>query len=110
MKSIAFILLLTHAAALAADPFLDESKRESRSPIRPGAPGKAPFWNENAKQFIWAPAFDFKPVKGAKLYRFTATSNSGKSLYFEATKPWAPLTPIWNDLPVGSIDLKVEAL
>jgi hypothetical protein len=86
-----------------------QAVEESLRPIRPGVPGKAPFWNGKAIQFIYAPAFDFKPVKGAAVYRFTATVG-GKDFNFEAAEPWAPLTPIWKDLPVGNATLKVEGL
>src|SRR5262249_51541605 len=79
-------------------------------PIRPGVPGKSPFWNGQARQFIWAPAFDFQPVEHAKTYRFTATGEDGTAYKFEADVPWRTLMPIWKDLPVGTTTLKVEAL
>src|SRR5262245_45984857 len=65
----------------------------------------APSWNINAKQFIFAPAFDFKPVAGATAYRFTIGERS-----FEAASPLAELSPIWADVPVGTAELKVEAI
>ena len=84
---------------------------ESLVPIRPGVPGKRPFWNSHSTQFKYAPAFDFKPVAGASRYRFTATSGAdSRALSFEAGEPWAPLTPIWKDLPVGEVILKVDGL
>src|SRR5262249_23182756 len=73
--------------------------------IRPGIPGKQPFWNANAKQFIWPPAFDFQPVPGAARYRFVCGE-----LHFDASEPWTPLTPIWNDIPVGMTAITVTAL
>lgn len=82
---------------------------ESLVPIHPGVPGKTPFWNQHARQFIYAPAFDFRKIPGAGCYRFTAEARDG-ALSFGADVPWAPLTPIWADLPVGKIVLKVEAL
>ncbi|MBN1588731.1 MAG: hypothetical protein JW888_04380 [Pirellulales bacterium] len=82
---------------------------ESLVPIRPGSPGKVPFWNVHARRFIHAPAFDLKPVDGATLYRFTAVTKQGERK-FEASMPWAPLAPIWKDLPVGRVDLRVEGL
>jgi maltose/maltodextrin transport system substrate-binding protein len=78
-------------------------------PIRPGVPGVRPFWNENARQFIWPPAFDFKSVPGAARYRFTAVAEDGREFLFDAREPWAPLTSIWNDLPLGQVRLQVEA-
>jgi hypothetical protein len=94
-------------------------------PIRPGIPGRSPFWNMAREAFKYAPAFDFQPVEGAQHYRFTITQweKDGKNQVgdkkwvFEAAEPWAPLTPVWNDLPVctGStannrFRLKVEGL
>src|SRR5262245_51502802 len=110
MRWLVLILLLPHTAAIGAGPFGDQSKRESLVPTRAGVPGKSPFWNEHAKQFIWVPAFDFKLVARATTYRFTATASSGKPFTFEASEPWAPLAPIWSNLPVGTTELNVEAL
>ena len=52
---------------------------ESLLAIRPGEPGKSPFWNGHARQFIVAPAFDFKPVERAASYRFVLTFEDGTS-------------------------------
>jgi hypothetical protein len=65
----------------------------------------AAFWNGYAKQFIFAPAFDFKPVAGATCYRFTIGDQS-----FESPDPRAALTPIWSKVPVGTAKLRVEGL
>lgn len=80
-------------------------------PIRPGVPGRVPFWNGHARRFIHPPAFELEERSGARLYRLTAKSlvDSG-SRSFYAPVPWAPLTPIWEDLPVGGVELTVEAL
>jgi maltose/maltodextrin transport system substrate-binding protein len=83
---------------------------ESCRPIRPGIPGQRPFWNQRAGSFIYAPAFEFEPVQGAKAYRFTVTAG-GKDWTFEADEPWAALSPVWKELPVGGqISVKVEGL
>lgn len=88
-----------------------QALEESLVPIRPGLPGKSPFWNAYAKRFIYAPGFDFKAVDGAISYRFTATSVTDERDYvFVTAKPWAPLTSIWKDLPVGQVHLKIEGL
>jgi len=83
--------------------------KESLLPIRPGIPEKVPFWNEYAKRFIYAPAFNIKVLNAAKNYRFTASIDK-KKYVFEADHPWSPLTPIWEDLPVGSVTLEVAGL
>ena len=110
---IALWLLLAGSHLLAAslsDELRQLAVTESLEPIRPGLPGKAPFWNEQAKQFIWAPAFNFSAITGAAAYRFTLTGGNGMSYDFEAARPWAALTPVWTNLPVGSVTLRVEAL
>jgi hypothetical protein len=86
-----------------------EALAESLVPIRPGVPGKSVFWNVNAKEFIYAPAFDMKPVPGASHYRFTASASDGTHT-FEAEAPWAPLSPIWADLPAGKVVLQVQGI
>ncbi|MEA2064077.1 MAG: hypothetical protein U9P14_10295, partial [Gemmatimonadota bacterium] len=98
-------------------PFFDrealhaQAVEESLIPVRPGIPGKSPFWNVNSSRFIYAPAFDFKPVEGVSIYRFRAASEAdGKEYVFEAEVPWAPLAPVWKELPVGYVELEVEAL
>ncbi len=88
-----------------------QAAKEYLTPLRPGVPGKQPFWNPYARRFLYAPAFEFKPVKGAKHYRFTVTTHQGsKKRVFEAPHPWVPLTPVWKDLSHGWYKLKVEGL
>ena len=71
-------------------------------PIRPGAPGKSPFWNGHASRLMYVPSFDFPAASGGRTYRFRAVSEAdGKEYSFTAEQPWAPLTPIWEQLPVG---------
>ena len=84
---------------------------ETAQPVRPGKPGEQPFWNRFSKGFMYAPAFGFKEVRGASSYRFTlAPERGGPPLSFEAKVPWAPLSPVWNAVPVGFIRLTVEGL
>lgn len=86
----------------AADEYLE--------PIRPGYEGRNPYWNIYAKKFTYAPAFDFKDVEGAENYKFVVTDANGKKLSFEAKTSHAPLSPVWNDIPVGDTRLHVLAL
>ena len=86
---------------------------ESAVPIRPGIPAERHFWNRYSTQFICAPAFDIYAWRGAQVdrYRFTAHSETGdKDYIFEAEQPFAPLSPIWKELPVGPVTLSVVAL
>lgn len=92
-------------------PFGKIAFKESLQPVRPGQPEKRPFWNHYSKRFIYAPAFDFQKLESAPHYRFTAISEIDSQQYsFTAEVPWAPLAPIWGDLPCSVIQLKVEAL
>jgi maltose/maltodextrin transport system substrate-binding protein len=85
--------------------------QESTVPIRPGEPGKAPFWNIAAKRFIYAPAFDFKIVPNAAKYKFEVTSELDNSKHeFESAVPYAPLSPVWAAVPVGYFNIKVSAV
>ena len=90
--------------ARAAEQYLE--------PVRPGYEGRNPFWNRFAKKFIYAPAFDFEEVTGAKEYRFTVTpleEGVEGSWSFTAESAKAALSPIWNEIPVGQVKLVVEA-
>lgn len=87
------------------------ARNESLAPVHPGIPGQQPFWNINSKRFIYAPAFDFEELPGEKTYQFTIRSKANnQTVIFEAPKPWAPLTPVWNQLPPGVFHLTVEAI
>jgi maltose/maltodextrin transport system substrate-binding protein len=80
-------------------------------PVRPGEPGISPFWNRHARRFINVPSFDFAAVHKAVKYRYIAISDVNTKHYsFEAENPWSLLTPVWNELPVGIVYLKVEGL
>ncbi|HOM58763.1 MAG TPA: hypothetical protein PK770_02770 [Kiritimatiellia bacterium] len=79
-------------------------------PIRQGGVEGRPFWNKVSPWFEYAPAFDFPEVNGAVKYRFIAKHQSGAEFSFEAESPQAALSPIWEKLPVGAIELRVAAL
>ncbi|MCL5103595.1 MAG: hypothetical protein M1133_05710 [Armatimonadetes bacterium] len=95
------------------DDLRKQALDESVLPIRPGVPGEHDFWNRYSENFIYAPAFDI-PASGMaveRTYRFTVHSETDKKDYvFEAGVPYAPLTPIWKDLPCGPATLKVEMI
>lgn len=82
-------------------------------PVRPGFEGKNPYWNKFAKKFMYAPAFDFKAMEGAASYLYTVTevpgNSTSRSWSFTADAPYLSLSPIWRDIPVGEVELKVEA-
>lgn len=74
-----------------------------------GAYGR-PFWNANATQFTYVPAFGFSVSPLATEYLFTATDCEGRKHSFVAKKPTALLTPIWGAIATGMVTLTVEAL
>lgn len=84
--------------------------QETAIPVRPGVPGRQPFWNGKAVQFQYAPAFDFQEVAGAKSYRYTVEPAREETVSFSADKPWAPLTPIWTRVITGKAKLTVQGL
>jgi hypothetical protein len=91
--------------------FHNQAVEESLIPVRPGVPGNSPFWNGYAKRFIHVPSFDFNEVEGSVKYRYSATSDvSCETYHFETGQPWALLTPVWKELPVGIVYLQVEGL
>ncbi|MDE6645516.1 MAG: hypothetical protein K2J97_05480, partial [Muribaculaceae bacterium] len=78
-------------------------------PVRPGGNGQ-PFWNVQAKRFIYAPVFDVPETPGAASYRFTLTQPDGASWEFTAASPLQSLASVWNDIPVGETALTVQPL
>ena len=84
--------------------------KESVVPIHPGVPGKTPFWNIHAHQFIYAPAFNYKIIDKATRYLYKIVSTDGVSQTFESNVPYAPLSPVWASVPVGYFNLVVTGL
>jgi hypothetical protein len=85
--------------------------KESRLAVHPGIPGKTQFWNAHAERFIYAPAFDIPETETADNYRFYIIQDGATdTLTFFAEKPWAPLTPVWDKVKTGPVNLLVEAM
>lgn len=98
-------------AQSTASKFGARSLADSATPIRPGVPGKAPFWNQYAHQFIYAPAFDYKPITSAAKYRFDLKALDGPGSWsFVAAEPWNPLSPVWTKIPAGEFSLTVTGI
>lgn len=90
-----------------------QALEEYNTPVRPGYQGLNPYWNEFATKFMYAPAFDFKGVEGAEYYQYTVTPKGGDghvSWTMRADEPNLSLAPIWQDVEVGDVVLKVEAM
>ena len=69
-----------------------------------------PFWNAEATQFMYVPAFRFTAIRGCHRYRYTAKDERGDIHSFEAKDCCSLLTPIWAELPEGVVQLTVTAL
>lgn len=86
-----------------------QAAEEYLHPVHPGVQGEVPFWNPYSFKFIYAPAFDFDDLEGAVSYLYTATAADGIHS-FSANTPREALSPIWNEIPVGNVTLKVQAI
>lgn len=112
MKPLFLALLIIGSAAspaMAGDAPQAAGTADS-IPVRPGLPGARPFWNRNARRFIYAPAFDLPKVARAAGYRFTIHARDGRTLTFTAPEPTAPLSPIWDEVIEGLTTLDVEGI
>ncbi len=69
-----------------------------------------PFWNAESFQFMYVPSFQFQPISGCRRYRFTAKDEKGNVHSFDAEKPSALLTDIWEDIPEGVVELTVRTV
>ena len=87
-----------------------ESRRDLRHQIRPGGADGAAFWNVNAKMFVYPPSFDFRAVADAKAYRFEVVDDQHRKHEFDAPSPFAALSPVWAELPVGFTTVRCRAL
>lgn len=85
-------------------------KTDDTKPVYPGEPGTRGFWNTYSERFIYAPVFDMPKVAGAVTYKFTIKSADGQSKEFTADKPWAALSPVWDEVPEGYANLTVEGM
>ena len=115
-----------------AQALREQARQEYLQPLRPGKmfPRKSgtdeqkdgitgrksirgkerPFWNVYSHRFLYAPAFPFEGIKGARSYRFTVVCEDGTTLSFLAKSPQADLSPVWDRIPVGEVSVSVEGL
>ena len=90
---LAFAAQAADVAALVAE--------DLRHEVRPGGVNGSPFWNANARFFMYPPAFDFPSDARAACYRFDIVDANGRCHSFEARRPTASLAPVWEKLPAG---------
>ncbi len=117
LSAIGSVLLCAFTACCGrpAVPELDYVKLNAQAaeeylrPVHPGIRGQVPFWNGYSFKFIYAPSFDFDDVEGAAGYLYTISSGE-RSYSFNAATPRDPLSPVWDQIPVGPASLCVQAL
>jgi hypothetical protein len=103
--------VVASGAPAVKGPFGAAEWKQSAIAIRPGVPGKAPFWNAYTQRFIFAPAFNYPRVDGAAKYQYEIISLNDASIHrFESEVPYAPLSPVWAAVPVGNFDLRVTGI
>jgi len=93
-----------------SDFAIQASKECATLAVHPGKNGSVPFWNIEATQFMYVPAFGFSAVPECKAYRFSATDESGKCYSFISDSADSTLLPIWDKLSEGNASLTVTAL
>ena len=65
-------------------------------PVRPGDGKDFPFWNSCAPSFIYAPVFEFTPVKKASYYVFLIND----TIAFKSDSVLVSLSQVWDKVPV----------
>ena len=83
---------------------------DPKNAIHRGGLGGNSFWNVRATRFMYCPSFDFAPINACNDYLYVAVDEDGKEHQFRANSTTELLTPIWDELKVGQIQLFVYAL
>ena len=94
----------------ASDKLAAQSFADALLPVRRTFEDGQVFWNGFARQFIYAPYFEFKKLEGAVKYRFTVIGSDKTELVFDADSPYAALTPVWGAVPEGDTSVKAVGL
>ena len=94
----------------ASDKLAAQSFADALLPVRRTFEDGQVFWNGFARQFIYAPYFEFKKLEGAVKYRFTVIGSDKAELVFDADSPYAALTPVWGAVPEGDTTVKAVGL
>lgn len=89
------------------------ARREYADPnnaIRRGGINGNAFWNIFASSFMYAPSFDFTPLPGCEKYLYVAEDVTGEKYEFTSNSTYELLSPIWDNLASGQVQLMVYAL
>ncbi len=109
--SLAFLSSCGECGQKQFEKLNEQAAKEYLTPIRPASEGRNPCWNEFCRKFTYAPAFDVKPIVGAKTYKFIVRKQDGTGEWsFASENPCADLSPVWASIPPSKVDLTVLAL
>ena len=109
-KPVEIVKTGQYSPEAVSDKLAAQSFADTLLPVRRSFEDGQVFWNGFAKQFTYAPYFEFKPVEGAVKYRFTVKGADGANLVFDADSPVAALTPVWGAVREGDTTVKAVGL
>ncbi|MBO7534427.1 MAG: hypothetical protein J6T46_10605, partial [Victivallales bacterium] len=109
-KPVEIVKTGQYSPEAVSDKLAAQSFADTLLPVRRSFENGQVFWNGYARQFIYAPYFEFKPVEGAVKYRFTVKGADGALLEFIADSPYAALTPVWGAVREGDTTVKAVGI
>ena len=109
-KPVEIVKTGQYSPEAVSDKLAAQSFADTLLPVRRSFEYGQVFWNGYARQFTYAPYFEFKPVEGAVKYRFTVKGADGALLEFIADSPYAALTPVWGAVREGDTTVKVVGI
>lgn len=99
----------THADEASITQLRHLVDEDMRNVVHPGGVDGAPFWNGNARWFMYAPSFDFPETDGTVYYKFRVIDHNHAEHAFRADSPKATLAPVWHEIPTGFTTVICEA-
>ena len=109
-KPVEIVKTGQYSPEAVSDKLAAQSFADTLLPVRRNFTYGQVFWNGYAKQFTYAPYFEFNPVEGAVKYRFTVNGADGALLEFIADSPYAALTPVWGAVREGDTTVKAVGI
>ena len=109
-KPVEIVKTGQYSPEAVSDKLAAQSFADTLLPVRRSFEYGQVFWNGYARQFTYAPYFEFKPVEGAVKYRFTVKGADGALLEFIADSPYAALTPVWGAVREGDTTVKAVGI
>ena len=75
--------------------------RDLLGEVRPGGEEGRPFWNGNARMFLYPPTLEFRADPDAQRYRYEIVDAKGAVRVVVGTNAWVSLKEVWGALPTG---------